>query len=506
MQTFEVGDAVVPEEGGDIAGTGDAAVTGRVTAALTRLLPALERYHATADAPHFPAYVPGTVPSEPLALPDDGVGLDATLDELAVAVEHGCRISAPGFVGFITTGATTSGVAAATATALAGGQRYLVHAFNALERTGIRWLAELCGLPADTYGVLSSGGSTAQLLALGAARQAAFERLGVDVAADGLAGGVRGRIYVSDRGHRTIHRAAAVLGLGRDAVRGIPSLPGGQVDPDALEAALAQDRAAGLVPIAIVAVAGSTDTGSVDPIARLVEIARRHDTWLHVDGAYGLLANASPTQAPAFDGVRDADSWIVDPHKWLATGVGVGATFVRDADVLTRAFAEGEAAYLEGSFSTVPEDGASQFDLMAGAWADQSLELSAPPRGVLVWAVLREIGRAGLAARIDRHVGFARHLAARVAAEPRLELLCDAQLSIVCFRYAPPPGVDGDVLTARVLERLRRETPFVPSSTVVRGVYALRPCFINPRTTRREVDGLVDAVLRFGDEATSTPR
>lgn len=481
---------------------GDAAETGHAVEALSRLFPALKGFERGQAASAFPAYETGTVPSELLALPEDGVGIDAAVDELATAVEHGCRIGAPGFVGFITTGATTAGVAAQAAAAAAGGQRYLLHAFNALEWTGLRWLAELCGIPSTAHGVFTSGGSTAQLLALGAARQAAFERLGVDVAAGGLPART-GRIYVSERGHRTIHRSAAVLGLGRGSVMSVPASPSGHIEVGALDDALRRDRARGVVPIAVVAVAGTTDTGSVDPFADVVEVARRHGSWVHVDGAYGLVANASAQVAQTFTGVGDADSWIVDPHKWLATGVGVGATYVRDRGVLARAFAEGEAAYLEGSFSRGAAAARSQFDLMGGGWADESLELSAPPRGVLVWAVLREIGRRGVAERVERHLGFARHIADRVRADRRLELLCDAQLSIVCFRYAPPAGADGDALTERVLERLRCETPFVPSSTVVRGAVAIRPCFINPRTTLAHVDGLVDAVLALGGELTA---
>jgi aromatic-L-amino-acid/L-tryptophan decarboxylase len=486
------------------AADGEAAETGRVAEALTRLLPALERFGIDQAASRFPAYQSGTVASEPLALPEHGVGLDAAVDEIADAVVHGCRISAPGFVGFVTTGAATAGVVAQTAVALAGGQRYLLHAFNALEWTGLRWLAELCGLPSDAHGVFTSGGSTAQLLALGAARQSAFERLGVDVASDGLPPGVQARIYVSVLGHRTIQRSAGVLGLGRHGVVEIPAAPCGQVDVQALDETLRRDVAAGIVPVAVVAVAGTTDTGSVDPIDDLAEVARRHRAWLHVDGAYGLFANAAPSAAPLFTGVQEADSWIVDPHKWLATGVGVGAAYVRDRGVLARAFTEGEAAYLEGSFSQDAEDAQSQFDLMGGGWSDESVELSSPPRGVLVWAVLREIGRRGVSDRVERHIGFARHIADRVRADARLELLCDAQLSIVCFRYAPPAGVDGDALTERILKRLRRETPFVPTSTVIDGALAIRPCFINPRTTQRDVDGLVDAVLGFGDELSAT--
>jgi aromatic-L-amino-acid decarboxylase len=353
--------------------------------------------------------------------------------------------------------------------------------------------------------VFTSGGSTANLLALGAARQAAFERMGVDVAEDGLPFTTRGRIYASVRAHRTIHRAAAVLGLGRNGVREIATDPVGRIDVGALEAALREDAADGIVPIAIVAVAGNTDLGSVDPIADVVSVARRYGSWVHVDGAYGLVANTVDSIAPLFAGVEEADSWIVDPHKWLATGVGVGATYVRDGAVLTRAFAEGPAAYLEGSFTAIDE-AQSQFDVMGGPWADQSVELSSPPRGVLVWAVLREIGRDGVRDRIVRHVGFAQDLAQRVRDHDRLELLCGPHLSVVCFRYRPRgAGMDLDALNTRILERLRRETPFIPSSTAVDGALGIRSCFINPRTTQLEVEGLADAVVRLGDDLTAPP-
>ena len=484
------------------AAPAEPAEVSRLAELLARLGPSLEGFLAEPGDTGFAPYVPGTVPSEAGPLPDTGVGADAALDDLVAAVEHGSRINAPGWLGFITTGPSTVPALAAAAVAAVGGQRYTLHAFNALERTGLRWLAELCGLPDDVTGVFSSGGSTANLLALGAARQAAFERLGHDVSEHGLPAGARGRIYASTAAHRTIHRAAAVLGLGRQGVTEIPVDADGRILLAELEAALARDVRDGIVPVAVVAIAGVTDTGSVDRIGKVGEIARRFGAWLHVDGAYGLVANASPRLRPLFAGIEEADSWIVDPHKWLATTLGVGATFVRDEEMLTRAFAEGAAAYLEGSFS--PDDvlATSQFDVMAGRWADQSMELSAPPRGVIVWALLREIGRQGAIARVERHVAFARSVADEAAAHPRLELLMEPQLSIACFRYVPDRAAsdaDLDDLNGRILERLRAETPIAPSSTRIGGRFAIRPCFINPRTTEREVRELVDAVVRLGD-------
>jgi aromatic-L-amino-acid/L-tryptophan decarboxylase len=475
----------------------DPAAIERIDDALRALLPALVRTARAAPDGGVPAYPAGGARSEE-PLPDEGVGLDVVLRELSTAVDHGCRIDMPGWFGFVTIGPTTSAIAAQAAAAVAGGQRYLYHAFNDLEWTALRWLAELCGIPAEAAGVFTSGGSTANLVALGAARQAAFERLGVDVAEEGLPSGVRSRIYASTRAHRTIHRAAAALGLGRSSVRDIATDRAGHIDIDALAAALRADRSAGVVPIAVVGVAGATDTGSVDALAKIVHVAREHDCWTHVDGAYGLVAHASPSARPLLTGVADAESWIVDPHKWLATGVGVGAAYVRDGDLLTRAFSEGHAPYLEGSFAEPSAEVVSQFDGIAGPWADQAVELSAPPRGVLVWAVLREIGRAGVGRRVDRHLALTRRLADQVRRHPRLELLCEPDLSIVCYRYTPPSG-DPDQINARILESLRRETATVPTSTVVDGVLALRPCIISPRTTAREVDDLVRATLAIGD-------
>ncbi|MGH3508814.1 MAG: pyridoxal phosphate-dependent decarboxylase family protein [Nocardioidaceae bacterium] len=482
----------------------DSTETARVSEVLARLGPRLDEFWRFEAEDRSVRDRAAWLPTFDRTLPAEGAGLDAVLAELDLAIRNGSRIADPGFSGFITTGATTAGIASAVAAAAAGAQRYTLHAFNALEWIGLRWLAEACGLPEEWEGVFSSGGSVANLIALGAARQATFEKRGVDVAHDGLPTGVVTRIYASTEAHRTIHRSAAVLGLGQNAVRELPTDARQRIDVHALDAALAEDIAAGVVPLAVVAIAGTTNTGAIDPIDDVLEVVRRHGAWLHVDGAYGLPAYVDPDVRPRLAGVAEADSAIVDPHKWLATGVGVAATYVRSPGVLVRAFAEGEAAYLEGSFSDDMDDAVSQFEEMGGQWADMSLELSAPPRGVHVWAVLREIGLDGLRARVSEHRTFARHLAATADEHPRLESLTDPELSVACIRYRPTRPVDDlDGLTTRLLRRLRRETPYAPSSTVVDGVLAIRPCYINPRTRIEHVDGLAEALVRLGDDETS---
>ena len=209
-----------------------------------------------------------------------------------------------------------------------------------------------------------------------------------------------------------------------------------------------------------------------------------------------------PELSDAFAGVERANSSIVDPHKWLGTPVGCGITYVRDGSLLYRAFTQDPAPYLE-TFS--PDEASSQFDDQGTHWYDQSLELSSPARGVWVWATLREIGVEGVRQRIRRHIGFARHLGRLAEAHDRLELLLPPELSICCFRYRPAntsePAIDD--LNEEIIRLLRAETPFVPSTTLVDGKLAIRPCYVNASTTLKEVNGLADAVIALGDRLTA---
>lgn len=479
----------------------DPAELGLLSPTIDRMLPAIERFRRYAEPDHAARNRPAWSRRLDMPLPESGAGLDGVIGDLTeVVIPNGSRVGDPGFTGFIATGATTGAVAAWLASVAAGPQRYLVQAFNTLERVGLEWLAELCGIPPSHQGVFSSGGSTANLVALGAARQWTFEKLGIDAAQDGLPAGVTARIYASEQAHHTIQRSAGVLGLGRRSTRSVACDDGGRMHVAALQEAMIADRRAGVVPLAVVGIAGTTDTGAIDPLDAMAEVAHQHDTWFHVDGAYGLIAAASELIRPRLAGVAQADSVIVDPHKWLATGVGCAATYVRDSGLLLRAFAQGPAAYLEGSFASDEGDVVTQFDSIGIPYQDMGVELSAPSRGVVVWAVLRELGRAGVARRVERHVAFARHVADRVRRHPRLELLLEPELSIVCFRYAAD-----DAVNQEILRRLARSTRTIPSSTVVRGRVAIRPCFINPHTERAHVDALVDNVIALGDHLTDQP-
>jgi len=437
------------------------------------------------------------------SMPDVGVGIDQVSGELRqIVVPGGSRIADPGFWGFITTGPTSAPVMAATASMVAGVQRASLTAFNALEETALDWLRDLCELPAHMHGVFSSGGSVANLVALGAARQWTFEQRGYDVAASGVERPCV--VYASDQVHHTVQRACAVLGLGRDAVRIIRTDERQRIDVDELARVILDDTARDMLQVAIVGNAGTTNTGAIDPLHQLATLADEHGIWFHVDGAYGLPGRLDPRVSSHYAGVERADSVIVDPHKWLAAPVGVASTFVRDRALLQRAFTQEPAEYLESALVEAAEAQVSM-DAMGVSYSDMGVELSAPPRGAWVWALLREQGREGIRQRIITDNTYARHVADFARSHPRLQSLTDPELSIACIRYTGQDGSSGDLdaLNTSLLHTMRRTTPYSPSATVVEGCVVIRPCFINPRTRPADVDGFLAAMVEIGDELSA---
>jgi aromatic-L-amino-acid decarboxylase len=487
----------------------DHAETGRMLDLLSRLGAGLDD---CLKFEHPDALSPGRRWREHLEtrVPARGIGIDGVMQELIEhVIPNGSSVPRPGFCSFITTGGTTAATLASTAAGIASPQRYGHTAFNLLEELSLQWLAEMFGL-GSMQGVYSSGGSVANLLALGAARQSAFERLGIDVAAEGVSRRVG--VYASTETHHTIQRSAGVLGLGRKAVRPVACDNMGRMRVDALRAAIEADLRAGLLPLAVVANAGTTNRGAIDPLHALGEVAREHGIWYHVDGAYGLPGLLDERVAPLYRGLELADSVIVDPHKWLGANTGIGATFVRDRELLRRAFTQEPAPYLEGSMAGAATRFEHSMDDLGVPYYDHGVELSAPCRGVVVWALLREIGVEGMRQRIRRHNDMARFIAQQARAHPNLELLQEPQLSICCFRYVTPAVDDLDALNERLHRRLTHENRNMPSTTRIGGQLALRPCFVGARSTLEQARELVADVLRIGAElaqeasAASGPR
>ncbi len=434
-------------------------------------------------------------------LPHQGVGIDQVINDLVtLVIPNGSAVPKPGFTSFITTGATSASVLASTAASIAAPQRYGLTAFNLLEDLSLRWLASMCHI-GHMQGVYSSGGSVANLLALGAARQFAFEKLGHDAGAYGVPQPVH--VYASAESHHTIQRSAGVLGIGRRATQIIACDSQGRMRVDALRAAIEKDRKSGIVPMAIVASAGTTNTGAIDPLKEIGQIAKENGIWFHVDGAYGLPGILDDRIRHLYDGLEMADSVIVDPHKWLGASVGVAATFVRDRQLLYRAFTQEPADYLEGAIkqeADVAPKIEHSLDDFGVPYYDYGVELSSPCRGVVVWAMLREIGVEGMTQRVQRHNDMASYLAMAAKAHPNLELLLEPTLSICCFRYIAPSINDLDAFNRQLHRNLIRENQNMPSTTQVNGKLALRPCFVGARTNQAHAEALLKDVLRIGQD------
>jgi aromatic-L-amino-acid/L-tryptophan decarboxylase len=436
-----------------------------------------------------------------IPLPLKGIGIDRVTEELIKQViPFGSAVPKPGFTSYITTGAVSVSALASTAANIASPQRYMGTAFNYLEELSLQWLAEMCGI-GELKGVYSSGGSVANLIALGGARQSAFEKVGHDVAANGVDRPVR--IYASEECHHTIQRSGGVLGIGRRAIKSIACDDKGRMLVEALQEAIANDLKEEIMPMAIVANAGSTNTGAIDPLLAIGEIAKEHGIWYHVDGAYGLPGILDERISHLYDGLELADSVIIDPHKWLGAAVGVAATFVRDRDILQRAFTQEPADYLEGSVEQTDDSEAGvkhSLDDFGIRYFDYGVELSAPCRGVVVWAMIKEIGVEGMRERVKRHNDIAHYIAEFSEHHPNLELLLEPTLSICCFRYVASGIDDLDQLNQSLHRRLVRENEYMPSTTRINGKLALRPCYIGARHEQQQAEALLEAVLRIGTE------
>ena len=442
-----------------------------------------------------------------VVLPEEGIGIDAVTEALITdVIPNGSPVCNPGFTSFITTGATTASTLASTAASIASPQRYLGSAFNFIEELSLEWMAEMFNI-SHMKGVYSSGGSVANLIALGGARQSAFEKIGHDPAANGI--NQPARIYASSECHHTIQRSGGVLGIGRRAIKLIECDAQGRMLVSALIAAIDEDEKLGILPIAIVANAGSTNTGAIDPLAEIGVIAEQKKIWFHVDGAYGLPGILDDRITHLYDGLKYADSVIVDPHKWLGASVGVAATFVRDREYLLRAFTQEPADYLEGSSSISEVDDETDgsvsskiehsLDDFGIPYFDYGVELSAPCRGIVVWAMLKEIGVNGIRDRVRRHNDMAKLISNYANHHPNLDVLSEPTLSICCFRYVDEAIDDLNTFNQRLHRRLIRENQFMPSTTKVAGQLTIRPCFIGARHELNQIDGLMTSVLRIGD-------
>ncbi|HZB00947.1 MAG TPA: pyridoxal-dependent decarboxylase [Actinomycetota bacterium] len=422
------------------------------------------------------------------SLPEEGSGAIAALQELIDrGIPAAVRSSGPRMFHFVTGGVTPAALGADWLASVLDQNAFSWVGSplgSRLEAVTVGWLKELFRLPTSWGGVLTTGATMANFTALAAARRWFGERHGVDVEEEGLAGVPRIPVLAGGYLHTSVVKALAMLGIGRRSVRDVVADGAGRIDLDALEGSL---RELGGSPAIVSATAGEVNAGDFDPIEAMADLAERHGAWLHVDGAFGLFARVTPRAEALAAGVERADSVIADGHKWLNVPYDSGFAFVRDPILLPKAFTA-SAGYLPS-----PDDPHPNFGYMGP-------EMSRRARALAAWASLRAYGRSGYRAMVERHLELAQRLAARVEAEPSLELLAEARLNIVCFRFRPT-GVDGpalDEVNRRLGEAIVEDGRVYVGTTTYDGRVALRPAIVNWRTTERDIDALVEVVLELG--------
>ncbi|HET7442434.1 MAG TPA: pyridoxal-dependent decarboxylase [Terriglobales bacterium] len=416
-----------------------------------------------------------------ITLPEQGIG-EAALSELEQVVRFS-RAQNGRFFGYVLgSGEPVSALADLLASILNQNVTAWRSAPAAvtIERTVVQWLAQAIGC-GHFSGSLTGGGSAVNLMALAMAREASIpsnER--------GLHANPQAMVYASDQVHMSIPKAVALLGVGREHLRLVRTDDSYRMIPAELERAILQDEKSGKILMAVVASAGTVNTGAIDDLTEVARIARSHGAWFHVDGAYGALAAIAVPQK--FKGLNLADSISLDPHKWLYQPLDCGCLLYRDSAAARTAFAHtGDYAK---ALSTDPVEGFAFFE--------ESLELSRRFRALKLWLSVRYHGIAAFRNAIQKDLDHAQRLAAAIRNHPELELLAPVELSALCFRYKGAAGQneeDLNHLNAEILRRVVQRGRVYLSNASLRGKFCLRACIVNHRTTDADIDAIVPEVL-----------
>jgi glutamate/tyrosine decarboxylase-like PLP-dependent enzyme len=415
--------------------------------------------------------------------PEEGVGFVRALDEFREKVApFAFRLAHPRFLAYVPAAPTFASV---LGDLLSSGANFFCGTWLAgsgpaqVELVVLDWFRALLGLPVGTVGILTSGGSEANLTALLVAREPlSFEER------------ARAVLYLTEQRHGSVDRAAKVIGLRPDQLRVVPADRGFRMEPGILAEAVRIDRAAGRRPWAAVANAGATNTGAVDPLGGLAEVCRREGLWFHVDAAYGWAAALVHHGWEALTGIGEADSVTLDPHKWFAQPFEVGCVLVREGRRL------GDTFWMRPDYM----QDVNRPDTAEITFADHGLALTRRFRALKVWLSVRALGLGWFRSLVDRGfrlAEFAEHL---LRGRPDFEVVCPRQLSTVCFRAKPAALAEADLdrLNLALVDELRATGRGIISSTRLGGRVALRFCFVNWRTTAADVEEVVGLLGSLG--------
>lgn len=440
-----------------------------------------------------PGEVAAALPSAPPTSPEPMADVLRDLDEILLpGITHWNHPAFHAYFAITGSGPGILGEALAAALNVNGMLWRTSPAATELEQVTLDWLRQLLGLDDGLSGVIVDTASVATMTALAAAR----ERADLHIRQRGMAGRTdlpMLRVYTSTHAHSSVEKGAITIGLGRDGVRTIGVDGEYRMDPDALREAIREDLVLGIRPLAVVATVGTTSTTSVDPVPAIADVLDEfrgevdRGIWLHVDGAYGGSAAILEERRHVLAGVERADSFVVNPHKWLFTPIDCSAFYVRDPEVLRRAF-----SLVPEYLTTTDADDVTNF-------MDWGVQLGRRFRALKLWMVLRYFGQEGLAARLRSHLDLAQRVAAWVDSHPDLERLAPVPFSTVCFR-ARPEKMDGEDdlrrLNAGVLEAVNRGGEAYLSHTELDGRYTLRLAIGNLRTTAERLDRTLEVIAR----------
>jgi aromatic-L-amino-acid decarboxylase len=408
------------------------------------------------------------------AAPEQGRDYDALLADFASKIVPGItHWNHPSFFAYFSITGSQAGILAELLTAALNANGMLWRtspSLTELETVTLGWLRDALGLPSNLFGIINDTASINSFLALAAAREA----LGLDVRQKGLTGRDLPplRVYCSDQAHSSIEKGALALGFGTEGVIKIESDDAFRMRPEALEAAIARDRAAGALPCCVVATAGTTSTASVDPVRRIGEIAQREKLWFHVDAAYAGSATICPEFQWLWDGVEYADSIVTNPHKWLFTPIDCSVLYTRKPDVLRE------------TFSLVPEYLRTP-DTAEINYMDYGLQLGRRFRALKLWMVFEHYGLERMRNVIREQIGFTRRLAAELQQREGVELLAPQMFSVVVFRKG------SDEETAAIMERMNASGQLFVSHTKLKGRYGIRVAIGNGATEWRHVERVI---------------
>lgn len=441
----------------------------------------LTEYHRTIEArpvraPTAPGTIAAQLPASPPAAPED---VRAILEDFERIVMPGItHWQHPRFFAYFPANASPPSILAEILTAGIAAQCMLWQtspAATEMETRVLGWLAELLGLGGGWHGVIQDSASSATLVAILVARERAT---GWQADEAGLGACPPLAVYTSAEAHSSVEKAVRIAGLGRKALRLVPTDDAFAMRPEALEQLIRADLAAGVTPACIVATLGTTGTGGIDPLAAVGEVAKRHDSYLHVDAAWAGTALLLPETRWMIRGIEHADSFVTNPHKWLGVNFDCSAHYVREPADLVRTLTV-NPAYLTGQETGRVID-----------YRDWGIPLGRRFRGLKLWFVLRSYGAEGLQAMLRRHIELTAELASWIAADPAFELTSKPSLALLSFRYFPK-GLDDaalDALNIRLVEKINDDGRIYLTQTRIRGRVAIRFSIGQTTTERRHVE------------------